>query len=353
MSREQREISTRALTFTYPGSHPHWTYTTIQLPVARNQVVIQVSACTLSTVDIGILNTQLLWAKPGEKGFGREFVGSITHVGADTAAKWKVGDEVCGLFYHPFGAGALSSHIVVDPVKDFLIKKPETLSVAEAASFPLSFGLAYQCLANVKLTPDSTVCVLGGGTNVGMYAIQIAKQVYNVRRVVATCSAESATMVKYMGADEVVDYKATTDLVRALTDLMVPTPNHKFDIVVDTVGTDETINGHMADLTPAKTGVFVSTVGDRSNPSEPLEFLTLTGSLKKSLLGAIKGPRYKIETVSPGQWIYVAQELFEAAKLKVLVDSVTGWDDYKTAFEKLTAEEAEPKGKIVIKVEQF
>ncbi|KAK9316844.1 GroES-like protein [Lipomyces starkeyi] len=344
-------VATRSLTFTYPGSHPHWTYETIPLPIPKNQILIQVTASTLSSCDIAILNTQMLWAKPGEKGLGRDFAGVVTYVGSNNELKWRVGDEVCGIYYHPYGAGTLASHLLLDPNREGVLRKPEILPTFEAAAFPLSFSLAYQCLKNVTLTPSSTVCVFGATTSIGLFAIQLAKKHFKVNRVVATCSAgDSETLARYMGADDVVDYTRVEE--RDLIDAVLATAGETmhFDIVVDTVGTTPIIMERLKDLTPTKTGWYVTTVGDKDHP-DGASFLS-SSSFGKTLVGAIRGPRYKVEGVASNlNTLKLGIELFEQGLLKIVVDSVISWDKYQEALDKLQTGGAH--GKIVIKIDEF
>ncbi|KAK9323619.1 GroES-like protein [Lipomyces orientalis] len=344
-------VATRSLTFTYPGSHPHWTYNTVPLPIPVNQILIQVTASTLSSCDIFIWNTQMLWAKPGEKGLGRDFAGVVTHVGSNHEGKWKVGDEVCGMYYHPYGAGTLASHVLLNPARDAVIRKPEILPTLEAAAFPLSFSLAYQCLKNAPLTPSSTVCVFGGTTSIGIFAIQLAKKHFMVQRVVATCSAgDSEVLARYMGADDVVDYTRVDE--RDLVDAVLATAGESmhFDLVVDTVGTTPVIMERLKDLTPPKTGWYVTTVGDKDHP-EGASFLS-SSSLGKTLVGAVRGPRYKVEGAVPNvETLKLAMELYEQQSIRILIDSVLGWDNYQEAMDKLQGGSAH--GKIVIKIDEF
>ncbi|KAK9469420.1 hypothetical protein V1512DRAFT_256206 [Lipomyces arxii] len=345
-------VATRSWTFTNPASHPHWTYETIALPIPKHLVLVQVSAATISACDVAILQTQLLWTTPTEKGLGREFAGKILHVGANQAKNWSEGEEVCGLFYHVYGPGTVASHVLIDPTKDFIVRRPEFLPAFEAAAFPLSFSLALQCLKNVKLTPSSTVCVLGGGTNVGLFAIQLAKKYFMVQRVVATCSRDSDDTVRYMGADDTIyhnDYDKR-QLVQAVIDAATPTGPGTYDLVVDTVGVNPVIMERLKDLTPAKTGWFVTTVGDVSSV-EGASFL-VSSSPRKSLIGAIRGPRYKVEYVASNlEHLKLALQLYEDCRLKILVDSVISWRKVEDVYKKVS--EGKTLGKVVIEVEPF
>ncbi|KAK7202736.1 hypothetical protein BZA70DRAFT_291885 [Myxozyma melibiosi] len=360
---------TRQLTFTVPGSRPHWHYDAVTLPVGRNQLLIKIEAASFGSVDLAILNTTSLWGSVGEKGLGRDFAGTVVEVGSSLKGKWNEGDNVCGMYFHPYYAGTIASHIVINPNTDYIVTRPDFLPLYEAAAFPLSFTVAYQALKNSKLTQSSTVCVLGGATSVGMFAIQLLKKHFLVKKVVATCSPASESIVRLLGADETIDYTQLrgphliSALLRALAgpyaaeddevmskDAIAPAAKSGFDFVLDTVGTTPYMLQHQAELTPAKTGWFVSTVGD-ADAQEGSTFLN-SYNAGRSLFGAIVGPRYKVQyAVSSKEALELAVSLYQQERLKIVVDSVTLWGDFKTAVDKVKKRTA--KGKVVLKVEPF
>ncbi|KAK9480886.1 hypothetical protein V1514DRAFT_119589 [Lipomyces japonicus] len=347
-----RTVATRSLTFTYPGSRPHWTYESWPLPVAPGQVLVQICACTVThTVDLSILNTQLLWAKPGEKGFGRDFVGKVVQVGDHHVADWAAGDEVMGIFYHPFGAGTLASHVLLDPSTDVMIARPAGLASLDAASFPSSLTLALQCLGHARLTADSAVCVFGGMTPVGSLVAQLAKHLFHVRAVIATGDDEAATTAT--AADEIVNYDAEqqqNDEHNVVQELVRAAGDRKFDLVIDTIGVIDQFMPHITDLTPAKTGFVVTTI-DRDNSHSASS--SSSSSWSKSLIGAIRGPRYAFETLKPNLgMLKLGTDLIVQGKISTKIDHLIGWDDYHQAFE-ILEKNCNRGQSVVIKVDEF
>jgi len=77
-----------------------------------------------------------------------------------------------------------------------------------------------------RVEPGQTILVQGGAGSVGSYAVALAKRAGV--NVIATASARDLDYVRGLGADEVIDYKATPieDAVK------------KVDAVLDTVGGD-------------------------------------------------------------------------------------------------------------------
>jgi NADPH:quinone reductase-like Zn-dependent oxidoreductase len=77
-----------------------------------------------------------------------------------------------------------------------------------------------------KLQPSECVLIHGGAGAVGLYAVQMA----HIRgaRVITTVSAQDIDFVKWLGADEVIEYKASR-FEKEVRDV---------DVVFDAVGGD-------------------------------------------------------------------------------------------------------------------
>ena len=165
-------------------------------PVAKpDEAIVGVRAVALNHLD--------LWVRRGVPGHkfplpiipGAEVAGVVETIAEND--RWKKGDEVivapgfsCGLCpaclsgndplclqFGIFGEnrnGGCAEKIVV-PIRN-LIRKPATLSFAEAAAVPLDMLTAWHMLvARAQLRPGETVLVQAGGSGVGSAAIQIAK----------------------------------------------------------------------------------------------------------------------------------------------------------------------------------
>ena len=85
--------------------------------------------------------------------------------------------------------------------------KPETLSHNEAAAVPLAGLTAWQALfQHAQLKKGERVLIHAGAGGVGSFAIQFAKSAGT--HVIATASSGNAALVRDLGADEFVDYRA-------------------------------------------------------------------------------------------------------------------------------------------------
>src|SRR5262249_510670 len=126
--------------------------------------------------------------------------------------------------------GGCAEKIAV-PIRN-LVRKPASLSFAEAAAIPLDMLTAWHMLiARAQLRPGETVLVQAGGAGVGRAGIQIAKLWGGV--VYTTVgSAEKAKRAKQLGADQTILYRET-DFVAAVRTL---TGKRGVDIVFENVG---------------------------------------------------------------------------------------------------------------------
>lgn len=129
---------------------------------------------------------------------------------------FKAGDEV--FFSGSIGrAGCCAEYVAVD--YRLLAFKPKSISHLISASMPLTAVTAWEALAekfNLAIpTPGSeseqfnaskNVLIIAGAGGVGSIAIQLAKKVFKIGKVIATAGrAESATWCRDMGADIVLD----------------------------------------------------------------------------------------------------------------------------------------------------
>ena len=189
----------------------------------RGELLIRVHAA-------GVTPTELLWyptshTKAGERRTGavpgHEFSGVIAGVGED-AGGLGVGREVFGM-NDWFSDGATAEYCVAP--HSAVTLKPRCLSHVEAASVPISALTAWQGLFDrAKLQPGERVLVHGGAGAVGIFAVQLARR--HGARVTATASARDFDFVVSLGADRVIDFRASRfeDKIGEM------------DVVFDTVG---------------------------------------------------------------------------------------------------------------------
>jgi NADPH2:quinone reductase len=191
------------------------------------EVLVRVHAAALNAVDYKIRRAGS-WAgvKPPAV-LGYDAAGVVEAVGTCVKA-FKPGDEV---FYSPSiwgGQGSYAEYQVSD--ESIVALKPRNLSFVEAAALPLAGMTAWDAMGFLKPQPGSTLLVHAAAGGVGSLAVQMAKAAG--ARVLGTCRSENQEMVKALGVDVAIDYRAEDFATAVLRE----TGGEGVDGVYDTVG---------------------------------------------------------------------------------------------------------------------
>lgn len=214
-----------------------------------DDVLIRVVATSVNPVDWkirkGYLKSMIPYEMPLIMGWD---VSGVVEKTGPAVTKFKPGDAV---YSRPDIArnGAYAEYVAVRESE--IAFKPATISHVEAASLPLVSITAWESLfTTANLTAGQKVLIHAGAGGVGSIAIQLAKT--KGAHVTTTASAAKSALVKSLGADEVIDYRAQ-DFSQIARDM---------DVVFDTIGGD-TQEKSWSTLKPG--GILVS-ITDR--PSE-------------------------------------------------------------------------------------
>jgi len=164
-------------------------------------VLVRVRAAGVNPVDWkireGYLKDSLAVSFPFT--LGQDFAGEIEECGPDVAGFGR-GDPVFG-----FASGAYAEYVTVRA--GGVARKPESVDFETAAAIPTPGLTAYELVSDVLgLEPNHTVLINGAAGGVGAFAVQLARG--KGARVVATASADDASDLRRLGADEVIDYKS-------------------------------------------------------------------------------------------------------------------------------------------------
>lgn len=151
---------------------------------------------------------------------GTDAAGVIDAVGAGVT-RFQVGDPVIAF---PGIAMGCHAEFLVMPADGCVAPKPPNLSFEEAAALPFGGMTALDFLRRGKVRAGERVLVNGASGNVGSAAVQLSKHLG--AHFTAVCSATNASLVRSLGADEVIDY-ASTDFAAG---------EARYDVVVDCVG---------------------------------------------------------------------------------------------------------------------
>lgn len=197
----------------------------VERPVPKpsfTEVLVRVHAASVNPVETSIRSGAIPLLGEPPFTLGWDVSGVVAAVGPG-ASRFEVGDEVYGMPNFPRAANGYSAY-VTSPSR-MLARKPAALDHVEATALPLVGLTAWQGLVEyAEIGPGDRVLIHAAGGGVGHVAVQIAKA--RGAFVIGTASAAKADFVRSLGADEVIDYRAT-DFTTAVRDV---------DVVLDVVG---------------------------------------------------------------------------------------------------------------------
>ncbi|KIX03610.1 uncharacterized protein Z518_07163 [Rhinocladiella mackenziei CBS 650.93] len=196
-------------------------YRLLPLPVpqitGKDEILIKVHAASVNPIDVKVasgLAKMILSTKFPHK-LGYDVSGTIAAVGegvASSCPELKPGVEVYSRV--PEECRGTASEYALSTVSATAVK-PTSLSHIEAASVPLATLTTLQALdiANKNLDgglKGKTVYIPGGLSATGSMAIQLAKNVFGVAKVITTVSTSKVVKVAELlgkdAADQIIDY---------------------------------------------------------------------------------------------------------------------------------------------------
>jgi NADPH:quinone reductase-like Zn-dependent oxidoreductase len=168
------------------------------------KVVVRISASSVNPIDYKLASGVMRQIMPINFPWipGGDFSGFVEEVGSGVTGL-KKGDAV----YGDASGGGAYAEFYAGPVT-MIARKPQKLGHVEAASVPLAGQTAWQGLFDHgHLARGETVLIHAAAGGVGSFAVQLAH--WKGAKVLATASAANADYVRSLGADSVIDYKAT------------------------------------------------------------------------------------------------------------------------------------------------
>ncbi|MFF1476857.1 NADP-dependent oxidoreductase [Streptomyces sp. NPDC058301] len=168
------------------------------------ELLVKVHASAVNPVDLAVRSGAYPLLGEPPFGVGWDISGVVEEAGP--GARFKEGDEVYGMPYFPRAATGYAEYVLV-PSRQ-VARKPASVDHAHAAAIPLAALTAWQGLvqgAGVKAGDRVVIHRAAGG--VGHFAVQIAKA--RGAHVIALASAARHEFVRGLGADEVIDNRAT------------------------------------------------------------------------------------------------------------------------------------------------
>ncbi|MFZ1699953.1 MAG: NAD(P)-dependent alcohol dehydrogenase [Pyrinomonadaceae bacterium] len=255
--------------------------------------------------------------------------GEVVAVG-DKVTKWKVGGRVMPIFAQRWfdgdvseekrrtalGAGSqwdgvLREYAAFD--EESVLCIPEHLSYEEASTLPCAALTAWNAIAvSGGLRAGETVLTLGTG-GVSIFAVLFAKM-FGARVIATSSSDEKIEKLKFLGADETINYREREDWDRAVMEL---TGNAGVDHVIEVGG-----SGTLArSLRSVRIGGHVAMIGalSKSGDFDPISVFMKAVRLQ----GIFVGSRTMFEQMNRA--LSVSQE-------KPVIDRVFNFDEVREAL---------------------
>jgi len=309
--------------------------------VNENDVLIQVHSAGVNLLDSLIRNGEFKLFLPYKPPFvnGHDVAGVVIKTGLKVT-RFKVGDEVYSRV-SDYRIGTFAEYISINE-KDVAFK-PKNISMEEAGSIPLVGLTAWQALVEIgKVKRGQKVFIQAGSGGVGTFAIQLAKHLGAY--VATTTSFKNIDLVKHLGADLIIDYKAE-DFETKLKD---------YDLVLHSNRDTKILEKSLRILKSG--GQLISLVG----PPTP-EFANQIG-LPWYLKFIIKllsfGARKKAKKMNvsfnflfmraDGKQLGQITQLIEEGAIKPVIDKVFPFEQTNEAL--AYVESGRAKGKVVIKL---
>jgi putative PIG3 family NAD(P)H quinone oxidoreductase len=300
----------------------------------RHEVLIKVKSAGVNRPDI--LQRQGLYKVPNDASpiMGLEVAGEIVELGKDVTIK-KLGQHVCALV----PGGGYAEYVVTNEAHCLPI--PKGLSMEEAG------GLC-ECLFTVwvnmvklgQLKENETFLVHGGSSGIGIFAIQLAKQI-GATVLTTVKNQEKSDFCYSLGADEVVQYsKEDFQHVFKSKD-----EKRGVDLILDMVGGDYFQKN--VDLLNEE-GRLVNIAFLKGN-SVNLDLSQLMMKRIK-LTGSTLRPRtVEFKSTVARELLKTVWPLLEGRKVRVHIDSIFPLEKFKDAH--IRMESGNHSGKIILKLD--
>lgn len=180
---------------------------------AEGEVLVRVGVAGINPVDNAVIRGYL--RDMMEHRFplvpGADASGVVDAVG-EGVVHWSPGDEVFGVVGKAsMGGGTLAELVTMSA--GTIARRPAAVDRQAAAALPLSGVTALAMIDALALEAGQTVLAIGATGGVGSYFVQLARG--RGARVVAVCRAENAEYARGLGAQDVIDYRAS-DVADAL-----------------------------------------------------------------------------------------------------------------------------------------
>jgi NADPH:quinone reductase-like Zn-dependent oxidoreductase len=306
------------------------------------QVLVRVRATSLNYRDLITVEGKYARAAPKPDLIPlSDGAGEIVAVGPGVS-RLKVGDRVAGCFMQRWIGGAIDEAAQASAMggaidgmltelavleEDGAVVLPAHLSFEQGATLPCAALTAWHALVEIgQLKAGDTVLVQGSG-GVSIFALQFARM-FGARVIATSGSAAKAERLKAMGAEAVIDYKATPDWDQEALRL---TGGRGADLIVEVGGAGTLPRSFLA----ARLGGRIAVIGLLTGPSQIDPMPILRRNLR--VQGLYVGSRQMFEAMN---------RAIAAGGLEPVIDRVFPFAEAKAAYRHLKGQSH--FGKVVI-----
>lgn len=191
---------------------------------APGEVLVKVHAFSVNGGELAARagRLRLVTGRKFPQRVGLDFTGEVAALGAGVT-RLTVGDRVWGVLGRTSGFGSAAEYLTVPA--DRVGQVPDGLDLVDAAALPVAIIAVTALRDKAALRPGERLLVRGAAGGVGHAAVQLGRA-YGAE-VTALARAANLEFVRGLGADEAVDHRSVR-----------PAQLGRFDVVLDTVGTD-------------------------------------------------------------------------------------------------------------------
>ncbi|KAI0204517.1 zinc alcohol dehydrogenase [Astrocystis sublimbata] len=310
-------------------------------PPKAGEIMIRISYVSINPGDAKMIVKPIPFRKTAIAGM--DFAGEVVEVGPSTP-DMRCGMIVAGTIPMPNiirGVGSLAEYLVVPA--QAVAEKPKDLDERVAAGLLGIVGqtsIAVMRAANLQKGDKVLLNGASGGVGCVLTQMLCAKGVH----VTGVCSSKNVSLVRNLGAQEVVDYTAHENLYDYLSALVAPAKTKPFDAIIDCVG-DNTLY-YQSPAYLKVDGIF------HSIEKGPLGFIfQFKFNHWPVLLGGTPRTYSSVFSTPSGSAAQEVVNLFERGHVKELpIHSVFVMDDAMKAFEMSAT--GRTVGKILVNVKQ-
>jgi NADPH:quinone reductase-like Zn-dependent oxidoreductase len=306
------------------------------------QVLVRVRASSLNYRDLSTVEAKNARAAPKPDLIPlSDGAGDVIAVGPGVS-RVKTGDRVAGCFMQKWIGGAIDEVAMASAMggaidgmltelavleEDGVVKLPAGLSFEEGATLPCAGLTAWHALVEIGNIKAGDIVQTQGSGGVSIFALQFARM-FGARVIATSSSAAKAERLKKIGAEAVIDYRATPDWDK---ETMKLTGGRGADITVEVGGAGTLPRSFLA----TRLGGRIVVIGLLSGMAEVDPMPILRRNLR--VQGLYVGNRQMFEAMN---------RAIEAAGLKPVIDKVFPFAQARDAYRHLKSQNH--FGKIVI-----